>query len=75
MLKPGRLLLLLALGAAGCGGEPPQPRAPAPTVLDPLVEKKESMPAALEAAQVQHDAGIRRQGEPADGEPPAEARR
>jgi hypothetical protein len=75
MLKPGRLLLLLALGAAGCGGEPPQPTAPAPTVFDPLVEKKETVPAALEAAQARHDAGIRRQNEPAEGESPAEARR
>ena len=74
MLKRGCLLLLLALGAAGCGGEPP-PKAPAPTVFDPLVDKKAAVPAALEAAQAQHDAAIRRQTGPAEGEPPAEARR
>ncbi len=75
MLKPASLLLLLAVGAAACGGgEPPPPQAPAPTVFDPLIQKKETVPAAVEAAQAQHDAEIRRQADAAEGSP-AEARR
>lgn len=75
MLKHGCLLIVLALGVAGCGGEPPPPKAPAPTVLDPLVDKKQSVPAAVEATQVAHDAETRRQIESAEGAPPAEDRR
>jgi hypothetical protein len=75
MLKHGCLLMLLALGAAGCGGEPPQPKAPAPTVFDPLVEKKEAVPAAVQAAEARHQADMRQQVEAAEGGPPAEARR
>ncbi len=75
MLKHGCLLVLLALGAAGCGGEPPPPvEKPAATVFDPLLEKRQSLPAAVEAAQAQHDADTRRQLEAAEGAPP-EARR
>jgi len=75
MLKHGRLLILLALGCAGCGGEPPPPRAPPPTVFDPLVRKKEAVPAAVATAQAQHDADIRRQADAAEGAPAAEAPR
>ena len=75
MLKHGCLLMLLALGAAGCGGEPPQPTRPAPTVFDPLVEKKETVPAAVQASQAQRDADTRRQIESAEGGPSAEERR
>jgi hypothetical protein len=75
MLKSGCLLILLALGVAGCGGEPPAAPAPAPTVFDPLVEKKQTVPAAVEAAQAERDAEIRRQSESAEGAPPAAAPR
>jgi hypothetical protein len=78
MLKHGCLLTILALGAAGCGGssgDPPPPQKPAPTVFDPLVEQKQRVPAAVEAAQLQHDAETRRQLEAAEGSPPPEARR
>jgi hypothetical protein len=80
MLKHGCLLMLLALAAAGCGGEPPaNAQKPTPTVFDPLIEKKQTLPAAVEAAQAQHDAETRRQVDGADGAPPegasAEARR
>jgi hypothetical protein len=75
MLKHGCLLILVALGAAGCGDEPPPPKKPAPTVFDPLVEKKQTLPAAVEAAQAQHDADTRRQIEADEGGPPPEARR
>ena len=76
MLKSGCLLILVALAAAGCGSdEAPPPRKPVPTVFDPLVQKKETVPAAIEAAQVQHDADARRAIESADGSPPPEGRR
>lgn len=76
MLKHGCLLILLALGAAACGGgEPPPPQKPVPTVFDPLVQQKERLPAAVEAAQLQHDAEMRRQLEAAEGSPPPEGRR
>ncbi|HUO80529.1 MAG TPA: hypothetical protein VMU00_10345 [Steroidobacteraceae bacterium] len=68
------IVLGLALGIAGCGAEPPPPK-PAPTVFDPLLKKKETVPAAVEAAQAQHDADTRRQIEEAEGSPPPEARR
>lgn len=75
MLKHACLVILFGLAAvAGCGGEPPPPK-PSPTVFDPLVKKKETVPAAVEAAQAQHDADTRRQIEAAEGAPPAEARR
>lgn len=72
MLKPGCLLILVALGAAGCGGssEMPPPQKPAPTVFDPLVQKKETVPAAVEAAQLQHDTETRRQIDGAEGDAP-----
>jgi hypothetical protein len=50
-----RIALLLALGA--CGGQAPPPAQPAPrqpTVFDELVNKKQELPAAVEAAQQQH---------------------
>jgi len=77
MLKHGCLLMLLALGAAGCGGggDTPPPQKPAPTVFDPLVEQKQRVPAAVEAAQLQHDAETRRQLEAAEGSSPPEGRR
>ena len=76
MLKHACLVILFGLAAvAGCGGEPPPPPKPSPTVFDPLVKKKETVPAAVEAAQAQHDADTRRQIEAAEGAPPAEARR
>jgi hypothetical protein len=76
MLKHACLMILLALGAAGCGSaEPPPPPKPAPTVFDPLVEKKQTLPAAVEAAQQAHDAETRRQEETTEGGAPAEARR
>ena len=75
MLKHGCLLTLLALGAHGCGSEPPQPpQKPAATVFDPLLEKKQSLPAAVEAAEAQHAANTRLQLDTAEGSPP-EARR
>ncbi len=73
MRKHGCLLMLLALGVVSCGGEPPPKRTP--TVFDPLIEKKEAIPAAVEAAQAQHDADTRRQIESAEGAAPAEERR
>jgi hypothetical protein len=76
MLKHASVLVLLALGAAACGsGEHAPPGKPAPTVFDPLVQKKETVPAAVESAQAQHDAETRRQIEAAEGAPAAEARR
>ena len=77
MLKPGCLLILVALGAAGCGGssEMPPPQKPAPTVFDPLLEKKQSVPAAVEATQQQHDAETRKALDAAEGAPPDEAKR
>ncbi len=73
MRKHGCLLMLLALGVVSCGGEPPPQRTP--TVFDPLVEKKEAIPAAVQAAQARHDADARQQIETAEGGPPAEERR
>ena len=75
MLKHGCPLMLLALGVTGCGGEPSPPKTPAPTVFDPLLEKKQTVPAAVEATQAAHDAETRRQIESAEGATPAEARR
>ena len=75
MFKRACLMALLAF-AAGCGKEPP-PAAekPAPTVFDPLLEKKQSVPAAVDAAQQQHDAEARKALDAAEGAPPGEAKR
>jgi hypothetical protein len=76
MLKHGCLLMLLVLGAAGCGGnEPPPPQKPAPTIFDPLVQQQQRVPAAVESAQLQHDAEMRRQLDAADAPSPPEGRR
>ncbi len=76
MLKHGCLLMIVAITAAACGGaEPPPPQKPAPTVFDPLVEQKQRVPAAVEAAQLQHDAETRRALEAAEGPAPPEGRR
>ena len=79
MLKHAWLASLCLVAAAGCGGgePPPPPQKPAPTVFDPLVEQKQKLPAAVEAAQAEHDAALRRAADAAaaDGAPPGEARR
>lgn len=75
--KP-RLACLAALVLLGaCGGSPPPPAPPpAPpherTVFDDLVDKKTTVPAAVDSAQREHLAATQRALDEAEG-PPAEA--
>jgi hypothetical protein len=74
-----RCTLVLSAVLASCGSSPPPP-PPAPakpqaTVFDDLVEKKRTLPAAVEKAQQQHMEALRREadeagaGAGADAEP------
>jgi len=78
MTASARGACLLAFLLLGCGKSPPPPppppAPPARTVFDDLVDKKQQLPAAVEAAQDQHMDATRRalddpEPTPAEGKP------
>jgi hypothetical protein len=78
MFRTARAAGLLAFLLCACGGKPPPPPdPPAPpvrTVFDDMVEKKKTLPAAVNAAQDEHMDATRRalddpERAPAEGTP------
>ena len=77
MTATARAACLLALLLEGCGSSsppppPPPPEPPARTVFDDMIDKKKSLPAAVNAAQDQHMDATRRALDDPEQAPPAE---